>query len=64
MRRPWLVSAVVGVQGNGEGWGGVNRISGRKPDQENVESGGDRTSRRKPAVDESGKEMADRVARH
>ena len=55
-------SAVDGVQGNGGGGG--NRRSGRKPDRGNAERGGNRRGRRETAVDESRKEMADRVARH
>ena len=55
-------SAVGGAQGNG-GRGG-NRRGGRKPDQGNAGRGGDRRSRRETTVDESRKEMADKVARH
>ena len=44
--------------------GGGNRRSGRKPDQGNAERGGTRRSRWETAVDESRKEMAERIARH
>ena len=62
MSRQRHASAVDGVQGNGGG-GGYRR-SGRKPDQGNAERGGNRRSKRETAVDESRKEIADRVARH
>ena len=58
-------SAVDVVHGNeGGGGGGGNRRSGIKPDQGNAEMGGSRRSRRETPVDESRKEMVDKVARH
>ena len=55
-------SAVDGVKGNGDGGG--NRRSGRKPGEGDAERRGNMTSRRETAVDESRKGMADKVARH
>ena len=46
------------------GGGGSNRKSGREPNQGYEEKGGNRRVRRIPAVDQSRKEIADRVARH
>ena len=54
--------AVGGAQGKG-GRGGIKR-SGRKPNQRNARRRVNRRSRRETAVDESRKEMGDRVARH
>ena len=61
LSRQRRASAVGGVQGNGGRRG--NKRSSRKPDQGNAERGGKRSSR-ETAVDESRKEMADRVARY
>ena len=55
--------AVDGVQGD-RGGGSNNRRSGGKPDPGNAERGEDRRSRKETAVEESKKEMTDRVARH
>ena len=54
-------SAVDGVQGNGGGGG--NRRSGRKPDRGDAERGGNRRGRSETAVDESRNDMTDRAAR-
>ena len=59
LRRQRRASAVGDAQGRGG-----NRRGGRKPDQGNPERWGGRRSRRETAVDESKKDMADRVARH
>ena len=44
--------------------GAGNRRSGSKSDHGNAEKGGNGRSRSENAVDESSKEMEDRVARH
>ena len=62
MSRQRRASVVDGAQGNGGGGG--NRGSVRKPDQGNAEMGVNERSRRETAVDESWKEMADRLVRH
>ena len=62
MSRQSRASAVDGVQGNGGGGG--NGGSGKKPDQGNVERGGNRRSRTEVAVEQRRKEMADGAARN
>ena len=54
---PWVVSRGVGGRGG-------DRMSGSKPNQGNAGKGGNRRMKWEAAVDESIKEMAEKVARH